>query len=106
MVIKIEDEPKRNFYIKETINDKDLYFSIHSADLYIKGNKISEIKLHDKYDYSQPKNITKYYNDTSNVAKSLLSSTLYNFASLSVRSGVIKEYDIDIFISIHGFEEK
>ncbi len=104
-------DSKKDKSFPMSFNDKDLYFSIHSADLYIKGNKISdkwnlEIKLHDKYDYSQPKNITKYYNDTSNVAKSLLSSTLYNFASLSVRSGVIKEYDIDIFISIHGFEEK
>ncbi len=90
-------------------NDKDLYFAIHSADLYINGKKINdkwnlEIKLHDKYDYSQPKLPSQYYNDTSSVAKSLLSSTLYNLASFSVYSGVMKEYDIDIKFSIEGFE--
>ena len=47
-------------------NDKDLYFSIHSADLYIKGKKANnkwnlEVKLHDRYDYSKPKNLIKYY---------------------------------------------
>ena len=92
-------------------NDKDLYFSIHSADLYIKGKRDIdkwnlEITLHDRYDYSQPKNLIKYYNDTSSISKSLLSSTLYNFASLSVHSGVIKEYDIDIKMSIGKFEVK
>lgn len=92
-------------------NDKDLYFAIHSAKLYIKGKKNSdkwnlEIKLHDRYDYSQPKDLIKYYKDTSSVAKSILSSTLYNLASLSVYSGVMKEYDIDIIIHIEGYEVK
>ena len=90
-------------------NDKDLYFAIHSADLNINGKKVNdkwnlEIKLHDRYDYSKPKMPDQYYNDTSSVAKSLLSSTLYNLASFSVYSGVMKEYDIDIIISIEGFE--
>ena len=90
-------------------NDKDLYFSIHSAELYIKGKKVNdkwnlEIKLHDRYDYSKPKMPDQYYNDTSSVAKSLLSSTLYNLASFSIYSGVMKEYDIDIIISTEGFE--
>lgn len=90
-------------------NDKDLYFAIHSADLYINGKKENnkwnlEIRLHDKYDYSKPKNLIKYYNDTSSVAKSLLSSTLYNFASFSTKCGVMKEYEIDIQIYIEEFE--
>lgn len=90
-------------------NDKDLYFAIHSADLYISGKKFNDkwnlkIKLHDKYDYSKPKKPNQYYNDTSGVAKSLLSSTLYNLASFSVYCGVLKEYDIDIIISIEEFE--
>ena len=98
----IFDSKKDNSF-PMNFNDKDLYFSIHSADLIIKGNKISnkwnlEIKIYDKYDYSQPKNLIKYYNDTSNIEKSIFSSTLYNLANLSVRSGVINVYDIEIYI--------
>lgn len=90
-------------------NDKDLYFAIHSANLYINAKKVNdkwnlEIKLHDRYDYSVPKMPDQYYNDISSVAKSLLSSTLYNLARFSVYSGVMKEYDIDIIISIEEFE--
>ena len=90
-------------------NDKDLYFAIHRAELYITGKKVNErwnleIKLHDRYDYSVPKMPDQYYNDTASIAKSLLSSTLYNLASFSVHSGVMKEYNIDIMISIEGFE--
>lgn len=94
-----------------SFNDKDLYFAIHSANLYIIGKKNNdkwnlEIKLNDRYDYSQPKDLIKYYRDTSSVAKSLLSSTLYNLSSFSVYSGVMKEYNIDIIISIDEFEVK
>ena len=90
-------------------NDKDLYFSIHSSELYIEGKKINgkwnlEVKLHDRYDYSKPKNLIKYYNDTSSIAKSIFSSTLYNLASFSIKCGVMKEYDIDIKIHIEEFE--
>ena len=90
-------------------NDKDLYFAIHSAALYVKGKKVAdkwilEIKIHDRYDYSEKKTPDKYYNDTSSVAKSLLSSTLYNLAHFSTKCGVMKEYDIDIQFSIEGFE--
>ena len=90
-------------------NDKDLYFSIHSAELYIEGKKINgkwnlEVKLHDRYDYSKPKNLIKYYNDTSSIAKSIFSSTLYNLANFSIKCGVMKEYDIDIKIHIEEFE--
>lgn len=86
-----------------------MYFSIHSADLYIKGKKANnkwnlKIKLHDIYDYSKPKTLSEYYNDTSSTAKSLLSSTLYNFASFSTKCGVMKEYNIDIQLHIEGFE--
>ena len=90
-------------------NDKDLYFEIHSADVYIEGKEINgkwnlEVKLHDRYDYSKPKDLFEHYNDTSSVAKSLLSSTLYNLASFSVHRGVMKEYDIDIKMHIEEFE--
>ena len=90
-------------------NDKDLYFAIHSANLYVVGKKVNnkwnlEIKLNDKYDYSKPKTPSKYYNDTSSVAKSLFSSTLYNLASFSVNCNVMKEYNIEILIQLNEFE--
>lgn len=90
-------------------NEKDLYFSIHSADLIVIGEKREEkwnlqIKLHDRYDYTKPKNIVKYYTDTKNVVKSVFSSTLYNLAYLSMKFGVMKEYNIDVQIELNGFE--
>ncbi len=92
-------------------NDNDLYFAIHRSSLYIEGKKDNDkwnlfVKLHDRYDYSDPKWPDDYYNDTSSVTKSMLSSTLYNLASFSVLCGVLKEYDIDIEFSIEGFEVK
>lgn len=92
-----------------SFNDRDLYFAIHGVGLYIEGTKNKDkwklkIKLHDRYDYSKPKMPNQYYNDTSSVAKSMLSSTLYNLASFSVYCGVIKEYDIDIQFEIEEFE--
>lgn len=104
----IFDSAKDNSF-PMNFNDKDLYFAIHSASLYIEGKKINgkwnlKVKLHDRYDYSRPKNLFEHYNDTSSIAKSLLSSTLYNLASFSVHSGVMKEYDIDIKIHIEEFE--
>lgn len=62
------------------------------------------MKIHDRYDYSEPKTPDKYYNDTSSVAKSLLSSSLYNLTHFSTKCGVMKEYDIDIQLYIEGFE--
>ena len=41
----------------------------------------------------------KYFKDTNSIPKSILSSTLYNLAWLSVKSGVMKEYYIDIIFN-------
>ena len=102
-------DSKKDDSFPMNFNDKDLYFAIHSADLNINGKKVNdkwnlEIRLHDRYDYSEKKTPDKYYNDTSSVAKSLLSSTLYNLAHLSTNCGVMKEYDIDINFNIEEFE--
>ena len=88
--------------------DKDLYFAIHSSDLYVIGKKVNkkwslDIKLHDRYDYTKMKMPRQYYNDTSSVAKSILSSTLYNFASISTKFGVMKEYNIDIKVFLNEY---
>lgn len=44
------------------------------------------------------------YNDTTNILKSILSSSLYNFAYLSMKYKVMKEYNIDIQIELNEFE--
>lgn len=84
-----------------TFSESDLYFSLNNVSLYIKAKKENkkwnlEINLHDRYDYTEFKNIDKYYKDTRSIPKSIFSSTLYNLAHYSVKFGVMKEYDIDI----------
>ena len=104
---EFDSREKKEFSV--SFNTKDLYFAIHRANIRMKAKKTNdkwnlEIKLHDRYDYSEKKTPDKYYNDTSSVAKSLLFSTLYNLAHLSTNCGVMKEYDIDINFNIEGFE--
>ena len=88
-------------------SESDLYFSLNNVSLYIKAKKNNEkwdlyIRLHDRYDYTDFKMIDKYYKDTKSVPKSIFSSTLYNFAWLSVKSNVMKEYNIDIEFKINN----
>lgn len=94
-----------------SFNNRDLYFSIHSANMIVKGNKYNgkwelDIALDDIYDYSAPKGIKKYYFDTNNIFKSVFSSTLYNLASASMKLGVMKEYKIYINFKINEDEVK
>lgn len=82
-------------------SESDLYFSLNNVSLYLKAKKENkkwnlEINLHDRYDYTEFKNIDKYYKDTKSISKSIFSSTLYNLAHYSVKFGVMKEYNIDI----------
>ena len=90
-------------------NNNDLYFAIHSASLKVVGKFQDEkwtlhIELHDRYDYSDFKEINQYYNDTNSIPKSIFSSTLYNLAYYSVKFKVMKEYDIDIQFELNDFE--
>lgn len=90
-------------------SESDLYFALNNVSLYMIGEKQGEkwnlnIKLHDRYDYSEFKKINKYYKDTASVSKSIFSSTLYNLAWHSVKFKVIKEYNIDIIFQIEDFE--
>lgn len=92
-----------------SFSDKDLYFAINKAELNMIGKKQNEnwnldIKLHDRYDYSEFKKIDKYYKDTSSVPKSIFSSTLYNLAWYSMKFNVMKEYNIDITFKMKDFE--
>lgn len=94
-----------------SFNNKDLYFSIHSANMVVKGKKYNgkwelDIALDDIYDYSAPKDIKKYYFDTSSISKSIFSSTLYNLAATSMKLGVMKEYKIYIDFKVNEDEVK
>ncbi len=87
----------------------ELYFGINKAEISIKGVKINDkwnlkIHLHDRYDYSQFKDLKDYYKDTSTIQKSIFSSTLYNLAFFSTKFGVMKEYEIDIYFDINEYE--
>lgn len=90
--------------------ENDLYFAIHDIELKVEGKKqnekwILDVKLHDRYDYSEFKKIDKYYKDTKSVPKSIFSSTLYNLAWFSIKAQVMKEYNIDIVFKIdNNFE--
>lgn len=91
-------------------NDKDLYFALHLVDLKISALKNGDkwnldIKIHDTYDYSKAKNLIQYYNDTNNVLKSILSSTLYNLAAFSNYYKVMKIYEINIEFTIKDYQQ-
>ena len=44
----------------------------------------------------------KKYPNKNSISKSIFSSTLYNFAYLSVKANVMKEYNIDILFKINS----
>lgn len=102
-----ESDKDSNFPMN--FNDGDLYFAIHLAKLYIRGKKnknkwFLNVKLEDKYDYSKIKLPHQYYNDASSVPKSMLSSSLYNFAVLSNKYGVMSTYNIIIKFELEIIE--
>ncbi|MBR2744035.1 MAG: hypothetical protein IKE01_01890 [Clostridia bacterium] len=89
--------------------DKDLYYAIHGASIKVKGKKENDkwnltIYLFDRYDYTEFKDIVKYYKDANSVPKSMFSSLIYNLAHISVEYGVIKEYNINIKFEINDYE--
>ncbi len=90
-------------------SERDLYFALNNVGLYMIGEKQGEkwnldIKLQDRYDYSEFKKIDKYYKDTGSVPKSIFSSILYNLAWYSIKFQVMKEYNIDITFKMKEFE--
>lgn len=90
-----------------SFSESDLYFAIHDIELKVDGKKqndkwVLDVKLHDRYDYSEFKKIDKYYRDTKSIPKSIFSSTLYNLAWLSMKVQVMKEYNIDIVFRINS----
>lgn len=96
---EFDSSEKEEFSV--SFNTRDLYFAIHRANIRMKAKKQNEkwnleIKLHDRYDYSEFKFFKGYYKDTDSILKSLFSSTLYNLAWSSMKLGVMKEYNIDI----------
>lgn len=95
--------------VKIQFDNSDLYFSVHGASMDIKGKKVNEkwnlsIKIKDRYDYTDFKEITDYISDANSVPKSMFSSFIYNLAFFSVKFGVIKEYFVYIEFEINGYE--
>ena len=87
--------------------NSDLYFAIHNANVEMISKKDLnsgwnvEVTLSDTFDFTKWKRPLEYYIDANNIPKSILSSTLYNFAYISQKLGVIKEYDVIVKIKIN-----
>lgn len=82
-------------------DDMDLHFSLHNTIMNVNGNSIGDIwninvELNDTYDFTEFKNIKKYFNVSSSVPKSILSTTLNNFGVVSYEYGVIRKYGVKV----------
>ena len=116
-IVKKYGKSKKEFQIPDGIEsivfkDSDLYFAIHRARMVIDAKKKTknkwdlEITLIDPYDFTEFKDINKYFKDTQSVPKSVFSSTIYNLAHFSVMFGIMKEYETQIKISLKDYEVK
>lgn len=89
-----------------TFENSDLYFAIHHANIELSAHKNADlsygvnISLSDIFDFTKFKTPFEYYFDTNNIPKSILSSTLYNFAFVSQKENIIKEYKVILNFSI------
>lgn len=107
-----------NFTVKKNEQDKfmfdnsDLYFAIHGVyvNMDAKKNKNDkwdlDIVLQDTYDYTKLKSAKEYYLDANNIPKSILSSTLYNFAYFAQKSGTLTPYEVYVKITINDYGEE
>lgn len=92
--ISIEDKESMTF------ENSDLYFAIHIAKIEMKVKKENELTwnaeiiLSDTFDFTKWKGILEYIKDANSIPKSILSSTLYNFAFISQKLGVVKEFEV------------
>lgn len=118
------DEFKRviNDYLKgEKVNIKnqnvefsegDLLFAIHGAKLNISaeenenGNWDLTVEIIDKYDYTDLKMPKEYIKSFDSKSKSLLASTLNNYAAVSSSYGVIRPFNFIIKVEKRNYETK
>ena len=116
------DEFKRviNKYLKGTevnkqIQDEaflegDLLFAIHEAVLNIRakkkenGNWDLTVEIVDKYDYTDLKMPKEYIKSFGSKSKSLLASTLNNYAAVSSSYGVIRPFNFIIKVENSNYE--
>lgn len=95
---------------KIEFNKGDLLLSIHKATIDILGEKKSnnawdlEINIHDKYDFTDIKNLKDYVSSTNSIKMSLFSSTLNNFAAISSSYGVLKTFNFMIKMKIENYK--
>ena len=98
--ISIEDKESVTF------ENSDLYFAIHIAKIEMKAKKENDstwnadIILSDTFDFTKWKGLLEYIKDANSIPKSILSSTLYNFAFISQKLGVVKEFEVVVKLPI------
>ncbi len=104
-----EYEKKNKNQINEdtsiVLSKSDLFYSINKAEFKVKGNKQNgkwnlNINIYDVYDYTKLKTLKEYFKATENVKKSIFSSSLYNFAYFSMKTGVLNEFEVNINFDI------
>ena len=91
-------------------NKHDLLYAIHGSPTFIrieKGEKKGwniDIKISDTYDFTDFKNLKKYFTSNNSIPTSLLSTTLNNLGVVSSKYGVLKTYQVTINIKLQNYE--
>lgn len=103
---------EKNEEDKFMFDNKDLYFAIHGVYVIMEATKKENNKwdlnilLQDKYDYTDFKDIWKYYFDANSIPKSIVSSILYNIAYFAQKDGTLTPYDINIKIKLDNYSKE
>jgi hypothetical protein len=99
-------------YNQAVFDNTDLHFSLHKAIVNVKGAKNPnntwnlDITVSDEYDFTEFKRIKEYFNSTSSIPKSLLSTTLNNLGVASTEYGVLKPYRVTIKFKLNDYNIK
>lgn len=90
-------------------NEPDLYLSLHGATINLIGVKNKDnkwnlkIKIFDTYDFTDWKSLVEYVSSNDSLSISILGSTLNNFAVISMKYGVLKEYIVSVEFEIKDY---
>ncbi len=91
--------------ITEGLNyaNPDLFLALNNTTINVRGNKENgkwklDIKITDRYDFTDFKEIDEYCDD--NIIKGLVGSAANNAAMVSIASGVMHEYNVTIKFTI------
>ena len=95
-----------------TFSSGDLLFAIHEAVLSIKGNKKENenwnltVEIEDTYDYTNLKKLKEFKNAFGSKTKSIVASTLNNFAAISSSYGVIRPFKYILKVKNNNYNTK